>query len=98
MTHKEVATLKQMTVRGIPDELTREIKKEAKKKKISLNRAFLSLLEKKTGIKESRKKEMNLYHDLDHLSGIWSEQEAGAFKKTLELQRKIDEDLWKNRE
>ncbi len=87
--------MKQITIRGIPDEVEKIIKREAKTKGLSLNRAFISLLERAMGIRTKEKKRKALYHDLDHLFGVWTKEDAAAFNKNLELQRKIDEELWK---
>lgn len=88
--------MKQITIRGIPDEVERIIKREADKKGLSLNKALLSLLEKGAGTKgREKKKKTALSHDLDHLAGVWSKEEAETFERNLKLQRKIDEDLWK---
>lgn len=87
--------MKQITIRGIPEDIARTIEKEAKRKQSSLNKAIISLLEKATGISAKEKKKKTLYHDLDHLFGIWTKEEAAIFKKSLELQRKVDEELWK---
>jgi hypothetical protein len=91
-----VRDLKQITLRGIPNELERRIKKEAQRKGLSLNKAFISLLGKEVGLKGKNKKKETFYHELDHLSGIWTREEAETFKRSLEFQRKIEEDLWKN--
>ena len=90
--------MKQITIRGIPGEVEKVVKKEAERKGMSLNKAFISLLEKAAGIKKGAKKQKSLYHDLDHLCGIWTKEEAKAFERNLELQREIDEDLWKKAE
>ncbi len=90
--------MRQITVRKIPDEVEKMIKKEAEKKKLSLNKAFISILEKAAGVKGEEKKKKTLYRDLDHLSDIWTKEEAKTFNKKLQLQRKIDEDLWKKTE
>jgi len=88
--------LKQITLRGIPVEIERMIKREAERKGLSLNKAFVSILEKATGRKGNVQKKKSLHHDLDHLCGIWIKKEAEEFTKNVELQRTIDEDLWKN--
>ncbi|MFH1072473.1 MAG: hypothetical protein V1743_03525 [Nanoarchaeota archaeon] len=88
--------MKQITLRGIPVEIERMIKREAERKGLSLNKAFISLLEKATGTKEKAQKRKSLHHDLDHLCGIWKKREGEGFTKTIEFQRSIDEDLWKN--
>ncbi len=88
--------MKQITLRGVPIDIERMIKREAEKKGLSLNKAFLSLLEKATGTKERVQKRKSFHHDLDHLCGIWTKKEAEEFTKNVEFQRTIDEDLWKN--
>ena len=87
--------MKQITLRGIPVEIEKTLRKEAERKGVSLNKAFISLLEKTTGTKEKAKKKL-LHRDLDHLCGIWTKREAEEFTKNVGFQRRIDEDLWKN--
>lgn len=87
--------MKQITLRGIPNEIERMIKKEAETKGLSLNKAFISLLEKTAGTKGKVKKRKSLHHDLDHLCGVWTKREAEEFAKTVRFQRTIDEGLWK---
>jgi len=89
--------LKQITLRGIPADVERMIKREAEDKRLSLNKAFIFVLEKATGRREKMQKRKLLHHDLDHLCGIWTKREAKAFLKSVEFQRTIDKDLWKNR-
>ena len=87
--------MKQITLRGIPVEIERMIKKEAERKGLSLNKAFISLVEKATGTKEKMQKRKSMHHDLDHLCGIWTKRDAEEFTKNVEFQRTIDEGLWK---
>lgn len=87
--------MKQITLRSIPDEIEVMVKKEAKAKGLSLNKAFITLLEKATGVKTKDKKKKAVYHDLDNLFGVWSKNDAIAFNNSLQLQRKVDEKLWK---
>ncbi len=96
LVHTEVIHLKQITLRGIPVAIERMIKKEAERKGLSLNKAFISLVEKATGTKEKMQKRKSMHHDLDHLCGIWTKRDAEEFTKNVEFQRTIDEGLWKN--
>jgi len=91
----EVIYLKQITLRRIPVEVERIIKREAERKGLSLNKAFISILEKTLGTKEKAQMRKPLHHDLDHLYGIWTKREAEEFIETVKVQRTIDEDLWK---
>ena len=91
--------MKQITVRGLPPEVEKIIKKEAHRKGLSLNKAFVSVLERAaTGKKDVKKKGKILYHDLDPFFGIWNNEESAEFQKSLDFQRKIDEGLWKKTE
>jgi hypothetical protein len=83
-------------LRGIPVEIERMIKKEAERKGLSLNKAFISLVEKATGTKEKMQKRKSMHHDLDHLCGIWTKRDTEEFTQNVEYQRTIDEGLWKN--
>lgn len=87
--------MKQMTIRGIPAEVQKAVKREAERKGLSLNRAFISVLERAVDGKSREKKKKVLHHDLDHLAGLWSREESAAFEKNLRAQRKVDEELWK---
>lgn len=84
--------MKQITLRGLPKEVEKVVEKEAERKGLSLNRAIVSLLERAvTGKgKTGEKKKKVLYHDLDHLAGLWSREEAASFDKDLALQRKVE--------
>ena len=88
--------MKQITLRGIPVDIEKMIKREAERKGLSLNKTLISFLENATGTKQKAQKRRSLHHDLDHLCGIWTKREAEEFTKNVELQRAIDEDLWKN--
>lgn len=84
--------MKALTLRGIPKEIEKIIKKKALKKHLSLNKAVINLLEERTGKKV---KKNPVYHDLDYLCGSWSKHESQEFNKTLSKQRIIDKDIWK---
>ena len=86
--------MKAITLRGIPPEIGEKLRKNAEKRRISLNKAFIALLEEASGEKEKGKNK-EAYHDLDHLCGLWNREEAGAFQGNLDPQRKVDGDLWK---
>ncbi|MEI9479111.1 MAG: hypothetical protein WCO26_21415 [Deltaproteobacteria bacterium] len=91
--------MKQITLRGIPEDIEKKAKKEADSKGLSLNKAFLSLLKGSAGMSlKAKKRNKTLNHDLDHLSGKWTKEEAETFDRNLGLQRRIDEDLWKKTE
>jgi len=87
--------LKQMTIRGIPDVVEREIRKMARQKGLSLNKAALAVLEKAGGANRRGTGKSRLYHDLDHLCGVWDKRQADEMERHVALHREIDEALWK---
>ena len=86
--------MKAITLRNLPPEIAKTIHQRAKQKKTSVNKAVISLLEESLG-KKPQKKEKVRYHDLDHLAGSWTKEEAEAFDKLIAEQRTIDPELWK---
>lgn len=79
----------QYTIRQIPRELDRRLRKLAKQQGKSLNAFLVECLAREADLAP----EPVRYHDLDHLFGTW--QEDPEFDAVLKEQRKIDEDMWK---
>ena len=84
---------KAITVRGVPPDVARVIRRKAGETGESVNRTVIRLLEEGAGVGKKRKPV--LHHDLDGLIGAWSREEARSFNRALEDQRKIDPELWK---
>ena len=82
-----------ITLRKLPPEIEREIRKQAKEKGISVNKAVIGLLEKQVDSKQKGRK--NKHHDLDHLFGSWTKRQSEGFDKALAEQREIDPELWR---
>lgn len=81
--------MKAITLRNLPPNLARIVQQRAKQKKTSVNKAVIELLEESAGGKAKKKTPVR-YHDLDHLAGTWTEEEAAAFYKLIAEQREID--------
>jgi hypothetical protein len=73
-------------LRGIPLNVMDTLKKEAKKLRISINTLILKMIERSLDC--SRKK--FIHHDLDHLAGSWSFEEAKIFNKSIKSFEKND--------
>ena len=86
--------MKAITLRDVPPELARLIRRKAEQEKMSLNKTVVRLLDECTGL-QRKKKEMPLHDDLDSLAGVWAQKEARDFEQALEKQRAVDPDLWK---
>jgi len=84
----------QLTVRGVGKKLHDALKLEANRRGMSMNRVVLVLLREALGLSEKKENHDEIFHDLDHLAGTWSDKDAETFMKGVTDQRKIDEALW----
>jgi hypothetical protein len=85
--------MKPVTLRNVPPDVERAIRRRAREKGSSLNKAIITLLEERVGVRR-RTGQGVVYHDLDNLAGTWSQKEAAEFDTALGEQRRIDEELW----
>jgi hypothetical protein len=76
----------QYTVRGVPREVDRELRRRARERKVSLNQLLLEELRSAAGTPRA-------YRSLQTVAGAWKEDPE--FERALEDQRRIDPDLWK---
>lgn len=85
--------MKAITLRNLPPNLDRAIRKRARGQRMSVNKAVIGLLE--DHLTQDKRTRVELHHDLDDLCGVWTEQDAAAFDRVLAKQRAIDRTLWK---
>ena len=87
--------MKAITLKNLPPELAKAVRKEANRQRTSIDRAVISLLQRKTKPGKKRPRAAQGYEDLDSLAGSWTKNEAAAFETALAAQRTLDPDLWK---
>lgn len=88
--------MRQITLRGIPDDIETIAQKAAKSNGVSLNKAFLALL-REGAEKQARVARGNKSHarsEFSQFMGLWSDDEAAVFDEALGEQREIDKGLW----
>lgn len=85
--------MKAITLRNIPPPLGKKLEQEAAAAGASLNKTVIRLLLKATGL-AGRERSATRFHDLDHLAGTWTPEEAAEFDRVLADQRGIDPELW----
>lgn len=78
----------QYTIRGIPREVDRLLRRKARQRRISLNQLLVEELSAIGGRAPARR-----LRSLDELGGVW--QEDPEFDRILNEQRQIDPALWK---
>ncbi len=83
--------MKQLTLRNIPEDLEREIRRIAGERRTSINKTVRELLYKSLGMDMSSEKK----RDLSDFVGFWDEREAEEFEKATDVFEAIDEELWK---
>lgn len=87
--------MKAITLRNLPADLIEAVRKEAERKRTSVNKAVISLLERKAEGHKKKPAQTREYDDLDALAGSWTKKEAAEFDKALAAQRTVDPALWK---
>lgn len=85
MSHKSA---RQLTLRGIPDHLFREMQAEARRQRTSINGLLLKRL-----LPETEKSE-GACASLLSLAGTWDAKRAEDFDKNMGEHRGIDREIW----
>jgi len=85
--------MKAITVRGLDEAMSRELKAHAKREKKSVNQFILDVIRRSLGMVKE-KKYTRQHNDLDHLFGAWTDEEFSAIEGAINKRRKIDSELW----
>lgn len=86
--------MKQLTIRGVSEDLHRKLKSDAELRNQSINRYVLTIIRERVGLSGGDALPEAEFNDLDHLAGTWSEEQYREFQDTLQGQRTIDQELW----
>jgi len=78
---------KQLTIRGVSEELARRLARLSRERGQSVNSTALAILEQTVGI-DARRKRLDRY-------ATWSAADLAEFNRDLAGQRVIDHDLWR---
>jgi len=78
---------KQLTVRGVSDEMGRRLEALSRSRDQSVNATVLEILGSAVGI-EARRERLQRY-------ATWTPEDLEEFEKNLAFQRRIDEELWR---
>jgi len=77
---------KQLTIRGVSDELGRRLTRLSRERGESVNTTALAILEEAVGI-DARRRRLERY-------ATWSADDLAEFDRALADQRVIDDELW----
>jgi hypothetical protein len=78
---------KQLTVRGVSDDLARRLTHLSRERGESVNTLALGILEQAVGV-DAKKRRLERY-------ATWSKADLAEFDRALSGQRVIDHDLWR---
>ncbi len=78
---------KQLTIRGVSDELGKRLEALAQARGKSVNTIVLEALDAALGVSQ-RKERLARY-------ATWTEADLQEFEETLSVQRTVDEELWR---
>lgn len=78
---------RQLTVRGVPDEVGRRLESLSRARGKSVNATVLEILERAVGAEERRRR-LARY-------ATWDREDLEEFNRALAAQRTIDEELWR---
>lgn len=78
---------KQLTIRGVPDEVGRRLEGLSQARGQSLNATVLEILESAVGVDERRRR-LARY-------ATWTQEDLEEFNEALAAQRTIDDPLWR---
>lgn len=86
--------MEQLTIHDVDDDLYAALERAAQQHGISLNQYVVNVLKQAAGMANGASEEQ-VYHDLDHLAGAWSPEEAEEFNRIIMEARTIDPEMWK---
>jgi len=84
--------MKRLTIRKINQDLYDSLKCQARQHGISVNRYVLGVLKQAVGLSHSQQ-QPRIWHDLDHLAGTWTPEQAREFSLYMNEQRDMDKRL-----
>lgn len=77
-----------LSLRGLDANVLVSIKTDARRRKISVNRAIIDILSRHFSPVDKT------YDDLDALAGSWTRAEAAEFEKAIAPFGEVDKELW----
>lgn len=83
--------MSQITLRKLPENVERQIRRIARETGTSINKTIIDLLKKSLGLRDTE----NKMRDLSDLAGAWSEEEVREFEENTQVFEHIDEEIWR---
>ncbi len=81
------------TIRSADERLNQELKKESRRRGVSVNRLVVETLKDALLGGDGKRRR---FDDLDEFSGLWSEADAAEFDEAVRGFSEIDRELWRD--
>ena len=85
--------MRRLTLRGFDPELERLLRHVARSRDLSLDKAALYLMRKGAGL-EQEDDLPKVGNRVDHLIGIWSQEDEDEFRAATRGFEEVDDELW----
>ncbi len=85
----------QLSVRFEDRALEKKLRQLADRHGVSLNKAAVLLLRTGAGLQPGGRAEKSIGRALDKYFGVWTEEEAREFDRSMQIFETVDEDLWR---
>ncbi len=85
--------MKAITIRNVDPLISSKLKQEARNNGTSVNQYLIDMIKQNLGL-QKKTKYTNVYEDLDHLFGKWSNEEFEQIQGKIDSERQIDKELW----
>ena len=83
--------MRHLTIRELPDDLSKALQKERRRRGKSLNQTVKELLRQSLALES----DVSYRNGLGKLAGGWTETDLESFEKATAVFERIDEDVWK---
>ncbi len=80
-----------LTVRGVPEDLSRALEDEKRRQGESLNQTVINLLRRALGLEGGGSYD----NGLSQLAGTWSDEDLREFEEATSFLGEVDEELWR---
>jgi hypothetical protein len=84
--------MSQITLRDLPEPLERQIRREAHRNRMSLNKTIIRMIEKGLGVKA----EAEMKRDLSGIAGTWNESAYKELQDSQSIFQAIDAENWRS--
>ena len=84
------AAMRNLTIRGVPDEVARRLEEEKRLRGRSLNQTVLDLLSQGLGLPGGRRT-----NGLAALAGTWTAEQLADIESALRFAEEIDPEVWR---